>query len=105
MAEAACEPGVSVSNLAREHGLNANMLFRWRREYRAEQAKVTELIPVTVVTEVPSVVVPEVLITSEVAKPPTPGGTIEVRIGRAVVKVDGVVDAEMLRAVLGSLKS
>nr|WP_302056436.1 transposase [Burkholderia gladioli] len=28
MVEAAREPGVSVSNLACEHGLNANMLFR-----------------------------------------------------------------------------
>ncbi|MBC8753030.1 IS66 family insertion sequence element accessory protein TnpB, partial [Paraburkholderia sp. WC7.3b] len=27
------------------------------------------------------------------------------RIGRAVVKVDGIVDAEMLRTVLGSLRS
>ncbi|HDR8951490.1 transposase [Burkholderia vietnamiensis] len=28
-AELACEPGVSVSKLALEHGLNANQLFRW----------------------------------------------------------------------------
>ncbi|MBU9385514.1 IS66-like element accessory protein TnpA [Burkholderia gladioli] len=102
----ACEPGASVSKLARENGVNANMLFNWRRRYLAAQAKATtELIPVTVVTEVPHAVVPEVLITSEVAMPPKLAGTIEVRIGRAVIKVDGVVDAEMLRAVLGSLKS
>lgn len=106
MVEAACEPGVSVSNLAREHGLNANMLFRWRREYRAAQAKATELIPVTIVADMPSVVAPEVSIAAlKVAEPAAPGGTIEVRIGRAVVKVDGVVDLETLRAVLGSLKS
>jgi transposase len=38
-------------------------------------------------------------------KPASPGGTIEIRIGRAVVKVDGLVDADMLRTVLGSLRS
>lgn len=84
--------------------MNANMLFNWRRRYRAAQeAKaMTGLIPVTLVTDMPSVVVPEVSITPEVVKLPVPAGTIEVRIGRAVVKVDGVVDAETPRAVLGA---
>jgi transposase len=36
---------------------------------------------------------------------PLPPGTIEVCIGRAVIKVDGAVDAETLRPVLGSLRS
>ncbi|WP_342310520.1 IS66-like element accessory protein TnpA [Burkholderia pyrrocinia] len=101
---AACEPDASVSKLARENGMNANMLFNWRRRYRAAQeAKaMTGLIPVTLVTDMPSVVVPEVSITPEVVKLPVPAGTIEVRIGRAVVKVDGVVDAETPRAVLGA---
>lgn len=34
MAQAACEPAVSVSKLALTHGLNANQVFRWRRQYR-----------------------------------------------------------------------
>ena len=39
------------------------------------------------------------------AKPEPLVGTIEIRIGRAVIKVDGLVDADMLRIVLGSLHS
>lgn len=35
IAAAACAPGISVARLALEHGLNTNLLFRWRREYRA----------------------------------------------------------------------
>jgi len=31
----ACEPGVSVARLALEHGINANMLHKWRREHLA----------------------------------------------------------------------
>ncbi|WP_407667947.1 transposase [Paraburkholderia acidipaludis] len=31
MAAAACKPGVSVARLAHENGINANMLFTWRR--------------------------------------------------------------------------
>jgi transposase len=35
VARAPCEPGVSVSKLALTHQLNADMVFKWRREYRA----------------------------------------------------------------------
>jgi transposase len=38
-------------------------------------------------------------------KPIAPAGTIEIHIGRSVVRVDGVVDADTLRTVLGSLRS
>src|SRR5258706_6780739 len=32
---AACEPGISVAKLAQSQGLNPNMVFKWRRQYRA----------------------------------------------------------------------
>ena len=35
LAALACEPGISVAKLAFEHSLNANLLFKWRRHYRA----------------------------------------------------------------------
>ena len=35
LAQAACAPGISVAKLAQEHRINANMLFKWRRHYRA----------------------------------------------------------------------
>jgi hypothetical protein len=38
-------------------------------------------------------------------KPVAPAGTLEIHIGRCVVRVDGVVDADTLRTVLGSLRS
>ena len=34
LAAAACDPAVSVAKLALEHGVNTNLLFRWRRQYR-----------------------------------------------------------------------
>jgi transposase len=50
LAALACEPNISVAKLALKHGLNANLLFRWRRQYRsgdfgasaAEQPATTE---------------------------------------------------------------
>ena len=40
----------SVSIIARRYDINANMLFRWRREYQARQADETvpSLIPISV---------------------------------------------------------
>ncbi|HAK2444221.1 TPA: transposase, partial [Salmonella enterica] len=28
---ASCEPGLSISKLALENGINANLLFKWRK--------------------------------------------------------------------------
>ena len=49
-------PGVSVSRIAREHGVNANQVFNWRKLYRegllaVDGAAVTTLLPVTVTAE------------------------------------------------------
>lgn len=32
LAVAACDPSVSVSKLAQDHGINSNMLFKWHRD-------------------------------------------------------------------------
>ncbi|MEX3605455.1 MAG: transposase [Burkholderia sp.] len=102
---AACEPGVSVTKLACEHGLNANLAFTWRYRYRAEQrALEATLLPVTIVSDIRPEVIAAPPIKPEIAKPAVPVGTIEVQIGRPVVKVDGFVDSDMLRTVLESLR-
>jgi transposase len=108
LAAAACEPGVSVAKLARENGINANMLFTWRRRYLADQqARSAGLIPVVLVSDSPTEVMASAPAAAQVqsAKPVPPVGAIEIRIGRVVVKVDGLVDADTLRIVLGSLRS
>src|SRR5690606_5927096 len=41
-----CEPGASVSVVARRYDVNANQLFKWRRQYEAMSAGGTSLVPV-----------------------------------------------------------
>ncbi|MFX2611659.1 transposase [Enterobacter mori] len=31
---ASCEPGISISKLVLENGINANLLFKWRQQWR-----------------------------------------------------------------------
>src|SRR5690606_36664064 len=96
LAQRACEPGISVSRLAREYGINANMLFKWRRHYRAGMlgAAPPALLPV-IVTDAP------VTNASCAASP----GRIEITIADAVVRIDGAVDAATVRAVLQGLRA
>ena len=47
-------PGASVAEVAQRHGINANMLFTWRRQRQAcrtaEADEAVKIIPVTVTT-------------------------------------------------------
>lgn len=105
VAVASCEPGVSVSKLALEHKLNANMVFKWRREYRAGLfdglgAGSVSLLPVEIVA-------PREPRRAALAAP-APKSTrhlIEILIADAVVRVDGAVDAALLRTVIQSLRA
>ncbi|KDP86235.1 hypothetical protein CF70_009255 [Cupriavidus sp. SK-3] len=110
LAEAACVPGVSVSKLALEHSLNVNMLFRWRRMYRAgdfgtpEVANDPLLLPVIV--EAPAV-------EGSVDVPPagnqcdqpeaSPTGVIRLQLAKGQVSIEGRVDPEVLRTVVQCL--
>jgi transposase len=112
VAARACEPGVSVSRLAREHDLNTNLLFRWRRQYRSGELRTpatTEpmLLPISLAAESDSSLVelpnPATRFGNAPATRPTPS-VIEVRIADAVVRVEGEVDVVRLRAVLSALR-
>ncbi len=56
---ALCQPGVSVSGIALAHGVNANLLRRWIKQYRNE-------LPVPVTSE------PSRLVPVQVELPPRP---------------------------------
>ena len=101
---AAAQPGVSLAAVAMAHGINANLLFKWRRRYRAgwfgeprpthhaaPQSHVSEgprLLPVMTVSP-PSGLLQE-------TKCVTPAAALEIVIGGATVRVLG----EIIVAVL-----
>ena len=105
LAIAACVPNVSVSKLAMEYEVNANMLFKWRRQYRAgllgadsEAAFLPVAMDATSRDEAAAVAV-------EASPPKVCDGTIDITIGDAVVRVRGEVDAQVLRTVIRSLRA
>lgn len=46
LVEQSMQPGVNVAQLAREHGINDNLLFNWRRQYLHKQKKEVPTPPV-----------------------------------------------------------
>ena len=114
VAALACEPGVSVSKLAREHDLNTNLLFRWRRDYRQGVLRMhvdvdvePALLPVslTEASEGPLVQLPSPVTRFGNAPATTPAPSIiVVQIADVVIRVEGEVDVVRLRAVLSAVR-
>jgi len=98
-------PGTSVAGVAREHGINANQLFTWRRQFLTVDTKATAakvdvapsaaLVPVTVVDEPAGQ-------HSAVAGSDVP--CIEITLPGGEVRIRGAVDGATLRVVLSSLR-
>jgi transposase len=107
LVERSLRPGASVSALAQEHGINANLLFNWRRLHlRALSpagAALTSprLLPVTVPDALAPTTVP--LGPPPVAPTRAATGTIEIEIGTARVRLRGPVDDASVRSVLRAL--
>jgi transposase len=101
--------GVSVAVVARRHGVNANQVFQWRKFYHSglleraaheRQLNTSRLLPVTVVDGAGS---GEEQSASSVVTPSS--GAIHIEFpGRALVSVEGSVDAALVCAVLESLR-
>jgi transposase len=97
LAQAACAPGISVAKLAQEHRINTNLLFKWRRHYRAGTAPAApfQLLPV-----IESVVA----VTADTGDHQARlADGIEVVFPVATVRVGRAADPVLLRTVLDCL--
>ena len=92
------QPGASVSRIALDNGINANVLFRWRREHLRANGLVMEHDAGTVLLPVKMAVTP-----AAQALPAT-AGVIEIDIAGAQVRLRGAVDAASVRCVLQTLR-
>jgi transposase len=100
-------PGASVSAIAMNGGINANLLFKWRREHlrAASRSTAATLLPVCMIPE------------SAAASPAEPPmaqvpagnraartGVIEIDFAGAQLRLRGAVDESLLGTVLRALR-
>jgi len=99
-------PGASAAGIALKYRLNANVLFKWRRQYLRElataKAKPAALVPVTIERSLPAGT-PEQNPTSKPARCSALCSHIEIEVFGARIRLKGAVDAEALRSVLDVL--
>jgi len=122
--EATLVAGVSVARVAREHGVNANQVFGWRRLYQrgllGGNVPSVALVPVKVTESATTPVSPD---RAGVATPadsielprkpkgtylrnadaPVSSGSIQLRLPKGQLRIDGTVDAALLRVLVECL--
>ena len=102
------EPGASVSAISLRNGINANMLFKWRREHlRAvgQRAAPAVLLPVEVAPQTEVITAPAPMVPTTPAPKPAPrNGVIELEIAGVQLRLRGQVDEASLCSVLRALR-
>ena len=101
------EPGASVAEIARAHGVNANQVFKWRRllngaSWVMRAGRATALLPVAISADIEDKPEP----TEEAAGEQTSSkGAIHIELpGRAIITAESGAEPALLRCVLESLR-
>ena len=106
-------PGASVARVAQAEGVNSHQVFDWRRAYlkgrlELRERKPAALLPVVLSPAEKNAFAVDMVATEKMAVASAatlPGGSIHIELsGRAKIRVEGAVDAAMLRAVLEFLR-
>ena len=109
--ELAMLPGASVAGVARQHGVNANMVHYWRNLYR--QGRLGEkrddsirLLPVSVSEPAVDSAVQTRSKSSSASTvmPATTGGIIYLEFPKVHLRIESGADAELVRIVLETLQ-
>jgi transposase len=99
--EATLAAGASVALVARENGVNANQVFGWRRLYQrgllGGNVPSVALVPVKVTESAAAPVPPDP------ATAAAPTGSIQLRLPKGQLRIDGAVDAALLRVLVECL--
>ena len=97
------EPGASVAEVARAHGVNANQVFKWRRAF--ERGELNEPCSALLPISVAGLSVPESAPAVEESQVTAVAGSIHIELpGIAMISVESGADSALVRQVLESLR-
>lgn len=104
LVEETLQKNTSAASVARTHGINANLLLRWRREYEmGEFGPVSQAAFVPVELSVAAQTLEAAPNPRPFAKPESDG--IEILFGEIKLRIIGRPDAYVLRVALEALRS
>ena len=99
--EETLKPGASVALVARAHDVNANQVFKWRRQYRDGHLEIADsaLIPVKICDAPPRATPTEIRRQRRARRT----GIIDIDLGHARVRIEGAADPDCVQAALERL--
>ena len=99
--EETMKPGASIALVARAHDVNANQVFKWRRQYRDGHLEIASsaLLPVKI-CETPLKVGPT---ETRRQRKSRRAGIIDIDLGHARVRIEGAADPDSVQAALARL--
>jgi transposase len=99
-----CADGVTVSEVARRHGISPQQLFGWRSQLRAATPAMAQIEPPPFVAAIVDGATARPVAMELASRGPDDSASIVVIIGPAIVRVRGAVDLRALTTVLKALK-
>ncbi|MHA1053678.1 IS66-like element accessory protein TnpA [Enterobacter mori] len=99
---ASCEPRISISKLALENGINANLLFKWRQQWREGKL----LLPSSESPQLLPVTLDAAAVQSEplAEDPETLSISCEVTFRHGTLRLNGTVSEKLLTLLIQELK-
>lgn len=105
---ASCEPGISISKLALENGINANLLFKWRQHWRqgklqlpaSPEGGVPQLLPITLDAETEPANQPS----AAAHEPEAFNLSCEIAFRHGTLRLDGAISEQLLTRLIQELK-
>ncbi|HDR2836517.1 TPA: transposase, partial [Enterobacter mori] len=99
---ASCEPGISISKLALQNGINANLLFKWRQQWREGKL----LLPSSESPQLLPVTLDAAAVQSEplAEDPETLSISCEVTFRHGTLRLNGTVSEKLLTVLIQELK-
>ncbi|QNJ37027.1 transposase [Xenorhabdus nematophila] len=105
LAEKSLQPGANVAQLAREHGINDNLLFNWRHLYKRGLLCPREdrslLLPVTL----SEITVPVKLPIPAMQQPAAREPCCELALPAGILRIRGELTPELLRMLINEMKA
>ncbi|EHB8435945.1 transposase [Salmonella enterica] len=106
--EASFQPGVSISRLALDNGINANLLFKWRQGkiklLSSESGRESQLIPVTIDAELPTAPATEPLTAIPSVTPEIHNISCEITFRNGTLRLNGTVNENLLSLLIQELR-
>ncbi|HGB4869504.1 TPA: transposase [Salmonella enterica subsp. enterica serovar Muenchen] len=107
-----CKPGVSISRLALDNGINANLLFKWRQLWRQGKLQLPSGVVTSEPLLIPVTLEPETApVPSATIQPSTPSAgddifnaSCEVVFRHGTLRLNGAITENLLAKLIQELK-